>query len=154
MRAVYASLPWGSAVLYHSKGDYMTPDQAATLLATYQLTHSVSETARQIGVSKPTVSRHLKRAGVAVAAEPESLRLTKKRTGSGVNWVEAYSRRETALLDLVDQKMDDFRPRELIGATKIIGDARYREEHPESVRGDGAQVIVPVQIVIQSDSNV
>lgn len=123
----------------------MTTDQAAELLATYNLTGSVSETARQLGISKAHASVQLRRAGAVTKPEPQQFANKKQKT----DWIAAYSQRETKLLDLVDAKMDDFRPRELIGAVKIIGDARYREEHPELQRGgEGAQVIVPVQVVI------
>ena len=120
----------------------MTPDQAATLLATYALTGSVSETARQIGRAKSTVSEHLKRANVQ---RPNVHPNAKTKT----NWADAWGRREDTMLALIDEKAPDAKFRDVAIFAGIAADKRYREEHPESVRGgDGSQVIVPVQVVI------
>lgn len=110
----------------------MTTDDAAKLLATYQLTGSVRKTARELHLAPMTVSNRLKAAGVAVKPEPVSLVGTKKGHPP-YDWTAAYSQRETALLNLVDGHIEanDFRVRDLVGAVKIIGDARYREQHPE-----------------------
>ena len=134
----------------------MTTKEAAIVLATYALTGSVRETARQLGRSPSDVSRKLKAAGAAVKPEPASFQGTKKgRKPLNIDWAAAFGSRNVTMLGIVDEKMHGFRPRELIGAIKIFDDARYREEHPESVRGgDGSQVIVPVQIVIKSDKNI
>ena len=118
----------------------MTHDKAAELLATYELTGGrVRETARQLGLAPSTVSEHLKAAGLA----PRGVSPRK------INWTAAWGRRELKTLELIDKKAPEASFRDLSIFSGIAADKRYREEHPESVRGgEGAQVIVPVQVVI------
>jgi len=124
----------------------MTPDQAATLLATHALTHNLSETARRLGLNKAIVHRELKRAGVVTAPEPKQLR-NKRRPA--IDWTSQHTEIELLAIDRVKVLLPTA---DLRDANRVYGtsdDKRYREEHPESVHGgQGAQVIVPVQIVI------
>lgn len=129
----------------------MTTDQAAEILATQKRTGNLSETARIVGVHKSTVSRHLAKNGIP-AVKTQTAQATLQRK---IKWIDLLSQRELAALKLLDGKGDDASYRDVGIVLGILDDKRYREEHPESVRGgEGAQVIVPVQIVIQSDSNV
>lgn len=129
----------------------MTTDQAATILADYQLTGSLSQTARNLKLNKAIVHRALKKAGAVTQPEPESLRNTKDKT----DWAAAWGMREQKGLEIVDKRLG-LEPgdagaasfRDLSIWTGIASDKRYREEHPESVHGGAGQVIVPVQIVI------
>lgn len=106
----------------------MTPDKAAELLATYELTGGrVNETARQLGLAKSTVSEHLKKANIIPAGSRQSPRK--------IDWAKAWGSSESMTLTLIKEKAPAARFRDLAIYAGIASDKRYREEHPESVRG-------------------
>ncbi len=111
----------------------MTPDQAAELLSVYELTGGrVNETARRLGLAKSTVSEHVKAAGLV----PEDSRPSPRK----IDWAKAWGKRESKTLEIIDRKADDASFRDLSIFAGIAADKRYREEHPESVKGTTVNV--------------
>lgn len=110
----------------------MTTDDAAKLLATYELTGSVSETARQLGKAKSTVSEHLKNARIVVQRHPELATELKEK-----NWAAAWGQREQKGLEIVDERItkSDTATWDIMRWTGIAADKRFREEHPETAKG-------------------
>ena len=127
----------------------MTTEDAAILLATYQLTGSVSETARQLGIAKSTASVHLKRAGV----QPVPAFANKKEK---TDYLKAWADSEGMTLKLIAEKAPEARFRDLSIYAGIAADKRYREQHPE-FQGQGRGINVgsitgPVQFVLKEET--
>mgnify|MGYP001581933754 CR=1 FL=1 len=112
----------------------MDTERAASILALYELTGSVSETARQMGINKGTVSRALKRTGVPVPPPPDSLLNQKPRE----DWAAAWGAKERRGLEIVSERIENKETDtwDIMRWTGIASDKRYREEHPVAPPGN------------------